>query len=56
MIQKKLQMRSMIFIIFINIAENIKESTETSSQERLRDYCKEKILVDVIFDMPVNYW
>ena len=34
------------------IAENIKEPTETSSHERLRDYCKEKIPEDVVFDMP----
>ena len=38
---------------FINIAENIKEPTETSSHERLRDYCNEKIPEDVVFDMPL---
>ena len=38
---------------FINIAENIKESTETSSHERFSDYCKEKIPEDVVFDMPL---
>ena len=40
----------MIFSLII--AENIKEPTETSSHERLRDYCKEKIPEDVVFDMP----
>ena len=38
---------------FINIAENIKEPIEPSSHERLRDYCKEKIPDDVVFDMPL---
>ena len=53
MIQKKLQMLSMIFFINTCIAENIKKPTETSRHERLRDYCTEKIPDDVVFDMPL---
>ena len=32
------------FNIFINIADNIKEPTEPTHHEKLKDYCKEKSL------------
>ena len=38
---------------FINIADNIKEPTEPTSHEKLKEYCKEKIPEDVVFDLPM---
>ena len=38
---------------FINIADNIKEPTESSNHELLRDFCNEKIPEGVVFDLPL---
>ena len=38
---------------FINIADNIKEPTESSNHELLRDFCNEKIPEGVVFDVPL---
>ena len=40
-------------IFFINIADNIKEPTEPTSHEKLKDYCTEKIPENVVFNLPM---